>query len=253
MIPTILGLSHVRRPPKWTILGRNSLNHKASGVPGPGSYGEAVADNTSRYRRGPCHSFGTAGREYHLKVKVPGPGTYPLPSTVGAGAHAYSISPRPHDKLGQEGNLPGPGSYGIRSSVGTGPGCKLPKRPDDAKEKVVRSDDQRTSRGPGPGKYNLDQADGTVHEKGPQWSFGSSERPKTSGPGGPTPGPTAYVVASTLGAGPHFTMQGRHPGPRLQPSPGPGSHGGHYSSFFGPEAPVQRGFDRLPPRPATSR
>jgi len=36
---------------------------------------------------------------------------------------------------------------------------------------------------------------------------------------------------SGLGEGPKFSMKARLSGPRPQASPGPGAHGGHYTSF----------------------
>merc|ERR1712232_335067 len=75
------------------------------------------------------------------------------------------------------------------------------------------------------------QKDEPVAEKQPRWGFGTSQRPDTSNTHGGTPGPGAYIMSTAVGGGPKYSMQPRRQGLRPQPSPGPGAHGGHYSTF----------------------
>lgn len=236
--PTLLGLSHVLRPPKWSILGRHDTLKQAD-VPGPGYYPARLTDFVSRFQSSPGHSFGVAGRDAVSKPKVPGPGAYSLSTTMGKGGRAYSLTPRRGEKNSWVGEVPGPGAHEIRSTVGRGVGCKLPQRLDEQKDTAREEGKEKEKeipppgpKSPGPGEYDRVRADQVIHGKSPRWGFGTSKRLEGVGSGHmATPGPGAYMVSTAVGMGPKFSMQARHPGPRLPPSPGPGAHGGHYSSF----------------------
>jgi len=87
---------------------------------------------------------------------------------------------------------------------------------------------------PGPGDYS--HVDMATSERNPKWGFGTSRRPDSTGSvhlSTPGPGayPGAYMNGTSLGAGPKYSMKSRLAAPRTHPSPGPGAHGGHYTSF----------------------
>ncbi|CAE8611864.1 unnamed protein product [Polarella glacialis] len=224
MHPTLLGLSHIRRSPKWSFnSGREAAQteRRSADAPGPGTYGVQSPDVTSRYRRGPVISFGTAGRDVLTKTKVPGPGAYSAgkdAKDMGATGQSWTMSPRRNQSKSGTGETPGPGTHSLRTILGDGPKYTVSKRYDDPNKHL----------GPGPGEYHQAQQTSEL----PSWGFGKSNRPDTVGAAHlATPGPGAYMVGSTVGNGPRVTMKGRHPGPRPQQMPGPGAHGGHYSSF----------------------
>merc|ERR1711879_1114135 len=112
------------------------------------------------------------------------------------------------------------GAHDIRTTVGEGPKFSASPRRGDSK-KIT---------GPGPGEYI--QGDHATAEKQPHWGFGTSQRPDTANSvHSHTPGPGAYTLGWSVGEGPKFSMQARRLNARMHPSPGPGAHGGHYSTF----------------------
>merc|ERR1712232_49588 len=139
--------------------------------------------------------------------------------SIGKQGVSYSLTPRRRDKAPTTKN-PGPGAHDIRGNIGTGPKYSASPRYGEVKAMQL----------PGPGDY--DQVDIATSEKHPRWGFGTSQRPDTgSSAQMATPGPGAYLCGSAVGEGPKFSMKARLAGPRPQASPGPGAHGGHYSSF----------------------
>lgn len=217
--PTLLGLSHVQRSPKWSFNGRHSTSRRAE-VPGPGAYDVHAPDSTSRFTTQPRFAFGLSARESLGRTKVPGPGAYFAEKPANRNGLAYSLTPRRAGKVAPTADNPGPGSHDIRSSFGEGPKYSASPRYTELKK----------SASPGPGEYRQDLS--ATIEKNPRWGFGTAMRPETAGGASlATPGPGAYVLTSAVGEGPKFTMKGRIVGPRPQLSPGPGAHGGHYSSF----------------------
>lgn len=225
MHPTLLGLSHVRRAPKWSFNSpRAAQSAMSSDAPGPGTYGVQSADATSQFTRGPNFSFGTAGRDVMSRPKVPGPGAYTLVKEPGSSTHSWTMSPRRNDAHSAKTDMPGPGTHNVRSLIGSGPkfstGMKL-------------IDTSIKNGGPGPGDYN--QVDNTNGSKPPAWVFSKADRPgfrsDSDDQVAKEPDFGTYNIASTVGQGPKITIKGRHPGPKVQASPGPGTHGGHYSSF----------------------
>lgn len=217
---TILGLSHIRRSPKWSFNGRYQPPHSTTS-PGPGAYGQSQLETTSRYLQSPRFAFGISTRDSGLeKERVPGPGAYTHNGRAGGDGQSWSLTPRRKTRM-KNTDLPGPGTHDVKTSLGRGPKYSASPRRTENKSKI---------QGPGPGEY--DQGDNAVAGKQPRWGFGTSTRPDTaSSIAGTTPGPGAYVMSSAVGAGPKFSMQSRRSGPRPHPSPGPGAHGGHYSTF----------------------
>eukprot|EP00929_Paragymnodinium_shiwhaense_P034918 TRINITY_DN18950_c0_g1_i1.p1 TRINITY_DN18950_c0_g1~~TRINITY_DN18950_c0_g1_i1.p1 ORF type:complete len:240 (+),score=17.01 TRINITY_DN18950_c0_g1_i1:110-829(+) len=216
---SLLGLSHIKRAPKWSFNGRHGSGSASDG-PGPGAYLTTQPDTTSRFKKSPNHAFGVSGRETLDKNRVPGPGAYTDKRGIGSAGKAFSLTPRRNTRARDAGEFPGPGAHDLRSSIGGGPKFSAsPRRNVDRSEHV-----------PGPGEY--DQADVAVVEKPPRWGFGTSQRPDTANSAhSATPGPGAYLMGSAVGEGPKFSMQARRRGPRIQPSPGPGAHGGQYTTF----------------------
>ncbi|CAK9002707.1 unnamed protein product [Durusdinium trenchii] len=219
--PRMHGLSHIRRSPRWTFNQSSDFERRFL-PPGPGAYhldprADAM-DAVSRYQKGPIFSFGLSGRDPVGKQKIPGPGAYELAKEAGLTASKWTMTPRrERQKVGDVGDLPGPGDYEIEAMVGKSPKYSAGQKIDIGKKQVL----------PGPGDYS--QGDITA-SKTPSWRFGTSNRP--NGAAEMTPGPGAYMVSSTVGDAPCASLKGRHNGiGRPSPMPGPGAHGGHYSSF----------------------
>lgn len=222
LFPKLMG-SHIRTSPRWTFnsgVGQSAMEKQAANAPGPGEYITMSPDVTSRFQKGPNFSFGSSGRDSAAKQKIPGPGAYTLVKEPGATARSWTMSPRrqlPGNKL----DAPGPGQHDIKALLGQAPRYSTGRRLDPSGNKVQ----------PGPGDYSTVDS-GT---KTPSYGFGSSNRPDNSGSAHlATPGPGAYMVASTVGGGVSATIKGRHVMQRRDDMPGPGGappHGGHYSSF----------------------
>eukprot|EP00927_Polykrikos_kofoidii_P067160 TRINITY_DN62678_c0_g1_i1.p1 TRINITY_DN62678_c0_g1~~TRINITY_DN62678_c0_g1_i1.p1 ORF type:complete len:268 (-),score=20.87 TRINITY_DN62678_c0_g1_i1:140-856(-) len=216
---SLLGLSHIKRAPKWSFNGRQTSSRESE-VPGPGAYMPTAPDTSSKFSKSPNHAFGISGRETLDRHRVPGPGRYDEKKWLGHEGKSFSLTPRRGTRARENGEFPGPGAHEMKTHIGEGPKFSASPR---------RSLGKRDA-GPGPGKY--DQTDAPVAEKQPRWGFGTSQRPDTaSGLQGTTPGPGAYLMGSSVGEGPKYSMQARRLGPRPQPSPGPGAHGGHYTTF----------------------
>eukprot|EP00933_Yihiella_yeosuensis_P024608 TRINITY_DN19080_c0_g1_i1.p1 TRINITY_DN19080_c0_g1~~TRINITY_DN19080_c0_g1_i1.p1 ORF type:complete len:262 (-),score=33.71 TRINITY_DN19080_c0_g1_i1:177-962(-) len=228
--PTLLGLSHIRRAPKWSFNnGRDSLQTARSAhAPGPGTYALLPPDTASKFNRGSSFSFGTSGRDVVGKPKVPGPGAYSLRKDAGATCPAWTMSAR-RPIIESEADGPGPGTHNIRSTL-----ADLPKYAQIPSVSTSPRDELSKNRNhPGPGEYHSMDPRNTA----PAWGFGTSYRPGCKPDNLSTvrmeelPGPGTYQITSTVGAGQRVTIKGRHPGPKTHSLPGPGTHGGHYSSF----------------------
>lgn len=225
--PRMHGLSHIRRSPRWSFKQSSDFERRFL-PPGPGTYhlddGSEAVNAVSRYQKGPIFSFGLSGRDPIGKQKIPGPGAYELAQEAGLSASKWTMTPRRecHGR-GAAGALaagagePGPGKYDLEETFGK-----------SAKYTGQKFDMGKTRVLPGPGDYS--QGDVTA-TKTPSWRFGTSNRPNNGGAEMATPGPGAYMVACTVGAAPGATLKGRHAAGRPSPMPGPGAHGGHYSSF----------------------
>lgn len=214
----VLNLSHLKRSPKWSFCGRHHPSSRMES-PGPGAYTERPLETMSRYMQSPRFAFGGSRRDEHKSQKVPGPGAYSCRGMIGSEGRAWSLTPRRHGQLRNR-DLPGPGAHDAKSSIGTGPKYTAsPRRAEHVRHL-----------GPGPGEY--DQTNAAIKGKEPRWGFGTSQRPDSSmSAHSATPGPGSYAMASAVGGGPRYSMQSRRPGPRPQQSPGPGAHGGLYSTF----------------------
>eukprot|EP00928_Gymnodinium_smaydae_P053541 TRINITY_DN37510_c0_g1_i1.p1 TRINITY_DN37510_c0_g1~~TRINITY_DN37510_c0_g1_i1.p1 ORF type:complete len:244 (+),score=16.72 TRINITY_DN37510_c0_g1_i1:167-898(+) len=216
---SLLGLSHIRRSPRWTFNGRQGNSQNAEG-PGPGAYTTPNTDVTSRFKKQPNHAFGTTQRETFDKHRVPGPGAYTDKRGFGNAGQSYSLTPRRPARGKEQKDYPGPGAHDLKSTIGAGPKfTAISRRILDKKDHV-----------PGPGEY--EQVDNPVAEKNPSWGFGTASRPDTASRSNhATPGPGDYITASAVGEGPKYSMQARRVGQRPAPSPGPGAHGGQYTVF----------------------
>mmetsp|Transcript_140782 Transcript_140782/g.392416 ORF Transcript_140782/g.392416 Transcript_140782/m.392416 type:complete len:243 (-) Transcript_140782:273-1001(-) len=222
--PTMLGLSHIGRSPRWAMRARPNPP-KPSDVPGPGAYGVHSPNATSRFQRGPGFPFGSAGREAIGKQKVPGPGSYSCTrgSVGSSNGRSYSMTPRRNPDTKVKTDVPGPGAHELGTRLGEGPKYSASPRVSGA----------RAASGPGPSDY--DRADHVTSMKNPRWGFGTSHRLEPVGKSqATTPGPGTYAVASSVGGGPRFSMKARPLGSRKDASPGPGAHGGHFTCFAPP-------------------
>jgi len=223
--PLMTGLSKVKCSPKWSMSSRQKQMDQPMG-PGPGTYVEAsLPECTSRMIKPPKFSFGSATREESGKHRSPGPGDYNSRNYVGGDGPGFSCTPRREhgSSLGAASprtvRNPGPGAHNLPDLTGAGPKFSAtPRRIDGVTNRAA----------PGPGNYQMDDQLST--EGQPKYSFGSSTRTGINGKCDPTPGPGAYGTVSG-NRGPKFTMRAKPCGNKTQQSPGPGSHGGHFSQF----------------------
>eukprot|EP00747_Dinoflagellata_sp_TGD_P078490 gnl/TRDRNA2_/TRDRNA2_160093_c0_seq1.p1 gnl/TRDRNA2_/TRDRNA2_160093_c0~~gnl/TRDRNA2_/TRDRNA2_160093_c0_seq1.p1 ORF type:complete len:267 (+),score=18.36 gnl/TRDRNA2_/TRDRNA2_160093_c0_seq1:53-802(+) len=223
--PTLLSLSHIKCSPKWSFNGRHAPPPQAHSVPGPGAYSvDSNAETTSKFSKSPRFGFGVANRDAGDKSRsrVPGPGAYNHRKHIGGEGLAFSLTPRRRPPTQKDiESFPGPGSHDVKLGLGGGPKYTVAQRRDDSARKGA---------GPGPGEY--DHTFTAVVENQPQWGFGTAQRPDTaSSMRAATPGPGAYTNFSGIGGGPKYSMQARRTGPRPTMTPGPGAHGGMYSTF----------------------
>jgi len=216
---SLLGLSHVKRSPKYSFKGRSNTAPQGD-LPGPGAYQAQQADNSSRYSQAPRYGFGVSSRLPLGKEKVPGPGAYDHEPVIGAKGQSWSLTPRRRDKAPAARDLPGPGAHNLGTFVGQGPKYTASPRKSESRKAPL----------PGPGDYH--HTDQPTSERHPRWGFGTSQRPnvKTSAHLA-TPGPGAYLANPQLGTGPKYSMKARLNSQRPDASPGPGAHGGQWSSF----------------------
>eukprot|EP00443_Scrippsiella_acuminata_P018556 CAMPEP_0115302876 /NCGR_PEP_ID=MMETSP0270-20121206/70616_1 /TAXON_ID=71861 /ORGANISM="Scrippsiella trochoidea, Strain CCMP3099" /LENGTH=248 /DNA_ID=CAMNT_0002720831 /DNA_START=61 /DNA_END=803 /DNA_ORIENTATION=- len=216
--PSLLALSKVTRTPNWTF-PKKPAPDPDSLVPGPGAYRVPSTDATSRHSRGPGFSFGTSGREVVGNSKMPGPGSYSTTKNTFRETLAYSMSPRRQPKKAEE-ELPGPGAHSISSCFGDGPKFS-------ALGKIPGS---LAAQAPGPGEYDVAGNEATA-TRSPRCCFGGARAPDPPGVSAATPGPGAYTLSASEKRGPSFSIKARLRQPRPEVTPGPGAHGGHYTSF----------------------
>jgi len=223
--PSMLGLSHVGRSPRWTMKGRYTSGRQQEG-PGPGSYHLNVPETTSKFHSGAKHGFSTSTRGKDERYPAPGPADYfdgkeeekEKPRKRGP---AFSLTPRRPDRPSESMHKPGPGGYEIKSMFGEAPKYST----------AFRCSSTPANSNPGPGHYQ--QADHVIATKSPRWVFGDSRAADAKSQWRPPPavGPGTYTLGSSITEGPKFSMRNRPLPSRKPPSPGPGAHGGHYSSF----------------------
>eukprot|EP00811_Abedinium_folium_P002305 NODE_12111_length_1245_cov_7.056351.p1 GENE.NODE_12111_length_1245_cov_7.056351~~NODE_12111_length_1245_cov_7.056351.p1 ORF type:complete len:233 (-),score=34.18 NODE_12111_length_1245_cov_7.056351:416-1114(-) len=216
--PTLVSLSGTKRSPKWTFNGRHAPARPAV-APGPGAYALQPPDVTSRFQKSPCFGFGVSTRECMDKGAVPGPGSYSHKKVIGEEGASFSMTPRRPNRR-RDVDAPGPGAHEMRTHIGEGPKYTHAPRWNESKAQMI----------PGPGEY--EQCSDATQEKQPNWCFGTSQRPG-SGAGGPgsTPGPGAYANVTSVGEGPKYSMLSKRTPAHVAPTPGPGAHVGHYSTF----------------------
>lgn len=223
-------------------------------------------------------SFGTSARMNLAKTKIPGPGAYTPPSDFGnklgkprmpgksesnPKGERCTMPGRKMDKPTSNSENPAPGSYSVRAfegRIGDGPsfsaaGKKCEKT--DAIQCLPGCGDAQASGGPhhpmcplnvgsqalrrdpGPGEYDAIASEVTG-DRQPRCCFGTAG---AAPPANPTqtagPGPGTYEAPGTYSETPRFTMKARPRQPKVEETPGPGSHGGHYSTL-GDYRPAQQ-------------
>lgn len=151
----------------------------------------------------------------HGKSKHPGPDQYVTERKFGADAIHWTIKGRPKDRVDE---TPGPQYQALKSTVGEGPKFSFHGRPQDSKKEQS------------PGPDYMPPAFG----KGSQASsFHMRKELKQDGPNKDGPGPGAYYIPSSIGAGgKKFTMKARQ-FPRDGPEsagPGPSAYTPNYQA-----------------------
>mmetsp|Transcript_45945 Transcript_45945/g.146653 ORF Transcript_45945/g.146653 Transcript_45945/m.146653 type:complete len:184 (+) Transcript_45945:192-743(+) len=165
---------------------------------------------------------------------MPGPGAYTIPRETAKMTASYSMSPRHTSRKPDSEDNPGPGHFEVRTRIGEGPkfSCSPPSGPG------------RAAACPGPGAYDVAESE-TTRSRQPRCCFGNGSRglkEKDVGNASSTPGPGAYSVSSNMGQGPQVSIKSRFQPGRTQVTPGPGAHGGNYTSFgdYKPSQPRPR-------------
>mmetsp|Transcript_7575 Transcript_7575/g.18253 ORF Transcript_7575/g.18253 Transcript_7575/m.18253 type:complete len:243 (+) Transcript_7575:311-1039(+) len=233
--PLCTSLSSIKKAPKWTLGGREEDKAVAKRNrlgPGPGAY---VCQNLSvdaRHSRPPSAVFSVEKRDAFANQagKRPSVGTYTpnfwSSSTMPiAGRALFSKSSR--DDAGsmtgstRRAQTPGPGSYSIK-----------PAFSDISASMYGRAKDLKRPTTPGPGAYSISR-----DLTGPAWKLPMSARPTPRR--SESPGPGQYLNPTAIGkdhpsimSTPRFSMVPRRSdrGGRAL-SPGPGAHGGAFTTF----------------------
>lgn len=215
--PLMTGLSHIKKAPCFSLNSRPKTLAPLN-VPGPGSYMDSGPDKTSKFDARPQFSFGSSSRDVIDKQRAPGPGAYGCRGYVGVEGPGFTCTPRRGEATMRDRN-PGPGAHNLPSLVGNGPKhTATPRRPDPKAQML-----------PGPGEYRQDD---TTAQASPKWGFGSSTRPELANAAGANgPGPGTYGSGNAAQKGPQYSMGSRTRGPKMQNTPGPGAHGGHFTTF----------------------
>lgn len=217
----LLGLSHIKRPPKYSFTGRYTREKLSSG-PGPGAYDHAPMEATSRYTKSPKPAFPMSARDTRSRASTPGPGAYANKDFLGSSGKAYSLTPRRPTRPPESLEIPGPGAHDTKTSIGQGPKFSACSRRDGRSHRNV----------PGPGQY--EQAVTPFSDRDttqPRWGFGTSSRPQSRVCTSTTPGPGAYGCSTIVGEGPKFSIAARPASRKLDDIPGPGAHGGQWTQF----------------------
>ena len=182
---------------RYIPVGDTSLNSNIIKNPGPGTY---TSPKTSATMEGsPSCSFGVSKRsDVDIEAKkVPGPGLYKIPSTIGEGPKALMKS-RVGGGIYAESKTPGPGMYKVKSALDSPRqftikgrynfGTAIVLNSDGTHEKIASQPDKDV---PGPGSYNANHSLVT-----PSYSvtFGNGPgRPSPMKPGADKePAPNAY-------------------------------------------------------------
>lgn len=240
--PSVLGLSHVQKSPNWSFAGKPASDLEIKDLPGPGAYAMPPTDQTSRYSKASHFSFGTSAREVLTKQKIPGPGAYMPPSDFDKrGKSGWTMPDRKKEKPSTTKDNPAPGKYDISTKFGEGPKFTA----------AVKQKDNKVPEQPGPGDYDAVASEATG-DRQPRCCFGKYGMTAPAGStaanlSGQTPGPGTYtpgLYAET----PRFTMKARPRDNKVDESPGPGSHGGHFSTL-GDYKPAVTPKDRQGPTP----
>jgi len=211
-------------PPAWSIgASKRAGNWKSSdGVPGPGSYDKRF-NNKLQY---PSWSMGTSVRNGEKFDNVPGPGSYNSPGKLNAASPSYSVGVKLSQDI--ERFSPGPGAY--HSDKLRGKDMKSPSFSFRLKTQIP----EEKGKIPGPGTYN--QTSKALHERSPNYRFGSSTRDGLYR-SGDSPGPGSYSArANTIGKGstPKYrfgTSDRSQDDISTRGLPGPGAY--NYRSEFG--------------------
>jgi len=238
--PLCTSLSSIKKAPKWTLQGRaedhNSAKRAAS-VPGPGTYGNPAYQNSGRYSRAPAALFGASQRDAELGMSFnvkPGVGTYnpnhwsssTLPNCPRSVFPKSSRDDHQSVFASSRARTPGPGAYTHKPELSavSAPLTSRGKDPSFSRPNT-----------PGPGQYTTPRELG-----GPAWKMGSSSRPSIGETGSrkQSPGPGTYALTSSftkahpvISSPPHYSMVPRRPSLKKQNTPGPGAHGGAFTTF----------------------
>lgn len=228
----LTSLSTMKKSPKWTLTGRDNFEEKMSvsrsqNAPGPGAYG---CPSNSKFNRASAALFGSSTREGGFtQMKKPGPGNYSpcaFNSSTICKSPDYrfgSASREGIDAATRRCRTPGPGTYEVKyieEHLST--------------SLRSRSAEPRKPNTPGPGAYATPRELG-----GTRWRFGSEKRPALGSEGkNPKPGPGTYAIKNTVGtqnplinAAPKYTFVPRRNPNFKNDTPGPGAHGGCYTTF----------------------
>lgn len=262
---SMLGLSNIRRSPRWSLQPRRPpiSPRKDLSFPNAMAYDPAPPEVTSRMAKAPCYPFcssdtgrlvpevfrtGQAGRKgdaTRSSTSSPAPQRVALKSVrhsislgFGSGSPSRPISPRltpraaPNngglvDELLDGGESLGPGSYNLPVVFGKSPHYSIKPRREPPGDQV-----------PGPGTY--EQVD-MIFQDTPrsQWClYKCAQRPNMGKPtrlarsNSEMPGPGDYIQAkrSSIGEGVSYTIRSR-PKETVNNVPGPGTYGGSWTQF----------------------
>ena len=163
--------------------------------PGPGAY------NLEKDNDKPKYGFGTSSQRPPAEEEnSPGPGKYPIKSTVGEGAKITIAEKLPYDPTSKEKEaVPGPGNYKVKEGD-KGPKYSIGK---STRPEMVKKTDT-----PGPADYTLDKGTKATKNKNPEWKIGTGNRGDLAEGDKDVPGAGEYYKPE-LPKGPYYSITGK--------------------------------------------
>ena len=186
--------SDLRKAPAYSFTkATEPKDDPSKNGPGPGAY------NLEKDNDKPKYGFGTSTRDGKTEETSPGPGNYPIKSTVGEGPKITIAEKHPYDPEEKEREgMPGPGTYTLKD------GDKGPKYSVGTSQRPgFKGTDT-----PGPADYKVDDGTKATKPKGPEWKIGTGNRGDLATGDKDVPGAGEYYKPENP-KGPFYSITGK--------------------------------------------